>query len=175
VQASDYFRITLAQAKRRMRRSPIFRDPLYAMAELEDPEQPGRPFVQHGPLPALERKWFFKRDDGVPPWIKLWVGSAARRRMLQGIEKEFDLPPAERFKLIEESLQCTACQTLDPENWNNPFLCAIKLPAPEPIWWWGKREIALSNPVLRDWYHNNEVFHGAAAYEVVQREWSKWG
>ena len=93
--------------------------------------------------------------------------------MIQSMEEEYD--PAERFKLIEESL-CVASQSQHPETW--PFLRAVKIPTPEPvsIWWWGGRDIALSNPVIRSWhYHENaEVFHGAEALEVVQREWSNW-
>jgi hypothetical protein len=164
--------MSLDEAKRQWRRSPIFRDPLFARAEMDDPVD-GRPFVQHGRLEALEAKWFFKRD-ACPCWIRLFVGSVARRRVLLAVEEEYQLSPGERFQLIEESIQCVNYSALDPETWNVPFLCAVKIPAPEPIWWWGGRDIALSNPVIRDWYHNSLVVHGAEAFQIVQRERDKW-
>ena len=128
-----------------------------------------------GPVRQLELTWHFKRD-AVPPWIRLYTGRAARRRTLQAIEEEYALPPAECFGLIEESLQCPAYSALYPQSWNIPFLCAVKIPTPQPssIWWWGGRDAALSNPVVRGQYHNKQarVFHGAAVFEVVQREWN---
>jgi hypothetical protein len=169
--------MSLADCKRRWKRNPIFRSAIFACAEMDDPEQPGRPFVKQGLLPDIEEAWYFTRAS-VPPWIKLWTGRAAREHTLKSVEMEYNLPPAERYGLIDDTLQSFAFNVIDPSSWNVPFLCAIQIPSAEEmaIWWWGGRDAALAHPTLRSWYlrQGAQVFHGAEAFEVAQREWAKW-
>jgi hypothetical protein len=170
--------MSLAEVKRLWKRSPIFCAANFACAEIDDPEQPGRPFVKHGPLSEIEQAWHFTRASGVPPWIRLYTGRAAREHTLESVEKEYALTPAERYALIDDTLRSFEFNARNPMSWNVPFLCAIQIPSPEEIalWWWGGRDFALCNPVLRDWYfrEGSQVFHGAKAYEVAQREWARW-
>jgi hypothetical protein len=178
MRAHDIFRRSLAEVKRLWKRSPVFRSANFACAEMDDPEQPGRPFVKHGPLAEIEKAWHFSRASGVPPWIRLWTGRAAREHTLKAVEEEYALTPAQRYALLDDTLTSFEFNVRDPMSWNTAWLCAIRIPSPEEIalWWWGGRDVALCNPVLRDWYFREgaEVFHGRKAFEVAQREWAKW-
>ena len=168
--------MSLAEVTRRTKRSPIFRHPLFSHGEVDDPEEPGRPFVKMMPLPELEQAWHFQRNC-VPPWIRLLTGRAARQRTLEALRDEYAMAPADRYRLIDESLKCAAYSVSDPWSWDSPFLCAVRIPTPEPIpiWWWGGRDAALTIPLIRGWYYHEgaQVYHGAAALEIVQREWNR--
>jgi hypothetical protein len=176
--AHDFFRLSLAEVARRHKRSPIFRHPLFAVAELEDPLEPAIPFNMQAPLPQIEHEWRFSRD-AVPEYIRLTVGRAARERSLAQLQKEYTLPPAERFALIEGTVKVEQYNVNDPETWDTPFFCAIKLPAefsnvPMPVYWFGNRSDALTNPRVRPWFFDprSKVLHGKAAVDQARRAFS---
>jgi hypothetical protein len=176
--AHDLFRLSLDEVTRRHKRSPIFRHPLFAVGELEDPLEPGVPFNMQAPLPEIEREWKFTRD-AVPAYIKLTVGRAARERSLAQLQKEYTLPPAERFKLIEGTVKVEQYNVNDPETWDTPFFCAIKFPAEYinpamPVHWFGNRSVALTDPRVRPWFFDprSTVLHGKAAVDQARQAFS---
>jgi hypothetical protein len=87
--SNDLFRLSLAEAAKRMKRSEVFRHPLFACGELNDPVDMECPFIMQAPLPEIEREWCFSRAS-VPPWIKLFVGRAAREMSISRLEAEYN-------------------------------------------------------------------------------------
>jgi hypothetical protein len=176
--AHDFFRLSLAEVTRRHKRSAIFRHPLFAVAELEDPLEPALPFNMQAPLPEIEREWRFTRD-AVPDYIKLTVGPAARERSLAQLQKEFTLPPAERFTLIEGTVKVERYNVNDPDTWDTPFVCAIRFPIESsnstlPVYWFGNRSAALTDPMVRPWFFDprSKVLHGKAAVDQARQAFS---
>ena len=123
------------------------------------------------PLPEVEREWKFTRD-AVPDYIRLTVGRAARERSLAQLQKEYTLPPAERFKLIEGTIAIEQYDPCDPDTWDTGYFCAIGFPvelsnSATPIFWFGNRSVALTNPRVRPWFFDprSKVLHGKAAVD----------
>jgi hypothetical protein len=177
--AHDLFRLSFAEVIRLHKRSEVFRHPLFAVAELEDPLEPALPFNMQAPLPEIEREWKFRRD-AVPDYIRLTVGRAARERSLAQLQKEYTLPPAERFKLIEGTIAIEQFDPGDPDTWNTGFFCAIEFPpelsnAPFPVYWFGNRSVALTDPRVRPWFFDSrsKVLHGKEAVDRARQEFSK--
>jgi hypothetical protein len=178
--AHDFFRMSLREATRRLRRSETFRHPHYAMAELFDPVQPDTPFVRHGPLYQIERDWYFSREAGVPDYIKLFVGRVGRLRWLAKLEEEYALDPHERFQRIDGSIKCAQFEANDPATWGStPYFCAVRPDelrhAPVPIFWAGNRSVALTHPMVRKWFFDprSEVLHGTEAHTFARQAWRK--
>lgn len=176
--AHDFFRLSLPEVTRLHKRSSIFRHPLFAVGELEDPLEPAIPFNMQAPLPEIEREWHFTRD-AVPDYIRLTVGRAARERSLAQLQKEYTLPPAERFKLTEGTVKIQQYNVNDPETWDTGYFCAIKFPAEfsnpaMPVYWFGNRSEALSNPRVRPWFFDprSKVLHGKAAVDQARQAFS---
>jgi hypothetical protein len=147
---------------------------MFAVVELDDPLEPGRPFVKYGTLQELEHEYWFSRNS-VPPHIKLTTGRAARERTITEIIAEYDLPPAQRFRTIEADKASSETDAIDPESWKrSPYFCLIELP-PElgddsVRYWAGNRSHALSHPVWRQWFFHphSKVFHGLEAAEKAR-------
>jgi hypothetical protein len=176
--ASDFFRLSLAEVTRRHKRSPIFRHPLFAVGELEDPLEPDVPFNMQAPLPEIEHEWKFSRD-AVPEYIKLTVGRAARERSLAQLQKEYTLPPAERFKRIEGTVKTEQYNPSDPDTWDTGFFCAIRFPIESsnsalPAYWFGNRSVALTDPRVRPWFFDSrsKILHGKAAVDQARQAFS---
>jgi hypothetical protein len=174
----DFFRLSLADATRRLKRSEIFRHPWFAMAELFDPLDPATPFVVQAPLPQIEKAWFFQRE-AVPEYIELFTGRAARQRSLAKLQEEYALAAHERFARIDGAIKCAQFQATDPSTWCTPFFCAI-LPAelrhaPVPLLWAGNRSVALTHPTIRPWFFDprSQVLHGAEAHNFARQAWRK--
>lgn len=89
----DIFRMSLAEAIRYHKRSPLFRHVLFAVGECHDPLEPAAPFVIQDTLPAIEHEWCFRRD-AVPDYIRLSVGRSGRSRCIEKLTEEYALPPA---------------------------------------------------------------------------------
>lgn len=174
--AHDFFRLSFAEVVRRHKRSPIFRHPLFAVGELHDPLEPDVPFNMQAPLPEVEKEWHFRREAGVPAWINLYVGRAARERSLAKLAEEYTLPPAERFKRIETTVKMEQYSADDPDTWSTGYFCAIHVPAEfsaagMPITWCGNRSSALSDPAIRPWFFDkrSKVFHGEEAVKLCKQ------
>jgi hypothetical protein len=80
----------------------------------------------------------------VPEYIKLWVGKAARERVLVGVKDTYNLPPAERFRLTEQDIRCHQYDLLDPDTWDTGFFCVVLIPgqlveAGMDVTWCGNR------------------------------------
>lgn len=179
--ANYLFRLSLSEATRHMKRSDLFRHVLFAVGEVHDPLEPETPFNMQALLPEIEREWHFRRD-AVPDYIKLFVGRAARERSLAKLAEEYSLPPAERFERIEGSVRAYQYSVCDPETWDTPFFCVIRIPAElggagMPIFWCGNRSSALTTPLIREWFFDarSKVLHGKEAVELARQEISKAG
>jgi hypothetical protein len=178
--AHDLFRLSLAEATRIMKRSSIFRHVLFAVGELDDPLEPGDPFIMQAPLPEVEKQWHFSRAS-VPSYIRLSVGNAARERSLTKLAEEYLLTPAERYRRLKGSVECDQYSVHDPETWDTPFFCVIRIPAELsgnglPILWLGNRSTALVSPQIRALFFDvrSKVSHGKEAVnfarEIVKRQ-----
>jgi hypothetical protein len=172
--ANDLFRLSLSEATRRMKRSEVFRHPLFAVGELHDPMEPEIPFNMRAPLPEIESEWSFRRDS-VPDFIKLYVGRPARKRCLAKLEEEYNLPPVERFRRLKESVETHQYRVHDPETWDTPFFCVIRIPAElsdsaMPVFWCGNRSVALTDPRVRPWFFDvrSRILHGKEAVELAR-------
>jgi hypothetical protein len=172
--AHDLFRLSFAEVIRLHKRSEVFRHPLFAVAELEDPLEPALPFNMQAPLPEIEREWKFRRD-AVPDYIRLTVGRTAREKSLAQLQKEFTLPPAERFKLIEGTVKIEQYDVSDPETWDTGYFCAIEFPVESsdpamPFTWFGNRSVALTDPRVRPWFFDarSRVLHGKEAVDLAR-------
>jgi hypothetical protein len=176
---NDFFRLSLDQAVRNHKKSPIFRHVLFACAELHDPLEPDVPFTMQAPLPEIEKEWHFRRDEGVPAWIKLYVGRAARERALAKLIEEYSLPPAERFKRIECSIKIKRYDVDDVDTWDIGFFCVIWIPEYNgdgtPFVWCGNRDQALTDPRIRPWFFDAraKLIHGNEAVEIARRQFSR--
>jgi hypothetical protein len=178
VNASQLFRLSLKDARRRLKRSELYRHREYGVGELFDPLEPGRPFFMQALVGQIEKAWHFSRR-AVPEHIKLFTGRQARLRALLDLKKEYDLDPIDRFFCIENSIKCTQFQPDDPSTWDTGFFCVI-LPgelrhAPMPIFWAGTRSSALTNPIARKWFFaaDSEIMHGAEALRFARQHWRK--
>ncbi len=180
--AHDFFRLSLAEATRLHKRSAIFRHVLFAVGELYDPLEPDVPFNMQAPLPEIEREWHFRRAEGVPAWIQLYVGRGARERSLAKLAEEYTLPPAERFKRIETTVKMEQYSTDDPDTWDTGYFCAIQIPAEFSftgvrLFWCGNRSVALTDPDMRRWFFDPraKISHGDEAVALARQEFSKTG
>ena len=136
------------------------------------------PFNMQAPLPQIELEWKFTRD-AVPDYIKLTVGRAAREKSSAQLEKEYTLPPAERFKLIEGTIAIEQYDLGDPETWDTGDFNAIEFPIQYcnpamPFSWFGNRSVALTDLRVRPWFFDprSKVRHGK---EAVDRAKEKFG
>lgn len=175
MRAHDIFRLSLSEAIKHMKRSPLFRHVLFAVGEVNDPLEPNSPFNMQAVLPEIEREWHFCRD-AVPDYIKLFVGRAARERTLAGLEEEYSLQPAERFRRVEGSIKAYQYCVHDPQTWDTPFFCVIRIPAELsgqglPIFWCGNRSTALVNQWVRPWFFDAraKVLHGQEAVALARQ------
>jgi hypothetical protein len=179
--AHRFFRVSLDEAMRYLKRSEIFRHPLFAYGELFDPIEPETPFVREQPLPELEKIWHFRRE-AVPDYITLYVGRAVRERALAAMEEEYALAPAERFRRLEGSVACQRYNANDPETWANPWFTVIVIHAElsgigMPVIRLGGRAEALTNPARRPWLFDPraKVLHGAEAVSFAEQLCAKPG
>jgi hypothetical protein len=127
VMAKQIFRMPMAEYIRNLKRSDMYRHPLFCAGELHDPFDPANPFTYQGPLPAIEKDWHFS-GDLVPEYIKIWVGRSAREKVLEGIQEHYNLPLAERYKFVERDVKCHLYDPHDPETWDTGFFCVIEMP-----------------------------------------------
>jgi hypothetical protein len=181
VNVHQVFRLSLAEAVRRTKRSDAFRHPLFACGELHDPLEPETPFNMQAPLPEIEEAWNFRRD-AVPAWIRLFVGRAARERVLVSLQAEYNLTPAERFRRLEGTAKCDRYSVSDPETWDTPFFCYVSIaaefsPVGIPLVWVGNRSEALINPHIRSLFFDSraKVVHGEEATRLARLALSKTG
>jgi hypothetical protein len=166
--SNDLFRLSLAAATKRMKRSGVYRHPLFACGELEDPVDTECPFIMQAPLPEIEREWCFSRAS-VPPWIKLFVGRAAREISLSRLEAEYNtLEPAERFRRVENLVKIERYSVTDPDTWDTGYFCAIVIPG--GFSWFGNRSVALTHPEARRWFFDprSKVSHGQEAVTLAR-------
>jgi hypothetical protein len=162
------FRRSLPEWIRLMKRSPVFRHPLYAVASLVDPLEPDRPFLRQGPLPEIEQDWQFTRD-AVPDYIRLSVGRAARERAIADFTREYNASdPAQRWKSIEEAIKFRDDED-DPFSGPPELYCFLlvsaELTGSIPIAYGGPRDRVLTNRMLRRWFFDEraELLHGQPA------------
>jgi hypothetical protein len=175
--AKQIFRMPMAEYIRNFKRSDMYRHPLFCAGELYDPFDPDNPFTYQGPLPTIEKDWHFSRDS-VPEYIKIWVGRAAREKVLEGVQEHYSLPLAERFKFVERDVKCHLYDPHDPETWDTGFFCVIEMPddyVPNPFgltYWCGNRSSALTDPQIRPVFlnSNTKVRHGKEAVAYVIHE-----
>jgi hypothetical protein len=180
--ARAVFRLSLAEATRRHKRSELFRHPLFGVAEADDPLEPAAPFVLQSLVPLIEVEWQFTRD-AVPDYVRLSTGSEARKRSLAKLIEEYSLPPAERFKRAEDAFKIARYNTSDPDTWElGGLFCSIQVPAELsgegiPIFWCGNRSSALVDPRVRRWFFDPraKVSHGAQAVAVAKLAITKAG
>jgi hypothetical protein len=180
--AHQLFRLSLAEATRRHKRSEFFRHPLFGVAEVEDPLEPAAPFVFQSLVPLIEAEWNFSRD-AVPDYIRLSTGREARKRSLAKLVEEYSLPVAARFRRVETSIQAENYNPHDSSTWlMNGLFCSIQVPREIsgqgiPVFWCGCRSTALVTPMVRAWFFDprTTVTHGAEAVELGRQALSKVG
>jgi hypothetical protein len=177
--AHQLFRLSLEEITRRTKRSELFRHPLFATAETDDPLEPAAPFVQQGLLPLIEAEWYFARD-AVPDHIRLTTGGEARKRCLIKLAEEYGLPPAARFKRVQDAFKIKQYNAADPETWDTGYFCFISVTAEFsgigiPLIWVGNRSNALTDPRIRPWFFNQRarVVHGEEAVNLARLTLSK--
>ena len=105
------------------------------------------------PLPEVEKEWHFRREAGVPAWINLYVGRAARNGRSRSRPRNIR---SRRRSGSNASRPRSngAISADDPDNWSIGYFCAIHVPAEfsaagMPITWCGNRSSALSDPAIR--------------------------
>jgi hypothetical protein len=172
--AQRVFRIPMEEAIRMQKRNSKFRHVLFAAAELDDPIDPaGGPFTKHDLLSVIEKDWDFRRD-AVPDHINLFVGRAARERLIQGIREDYNRMPADRYRQADEAARCVLENPDDPDSWwDDPFACALLVPVELTgldigICWFGSRAEALTR--YRKWFFDPRcnVFHGTEAVKMAR-------
>jgi len=172
--ARALYRLPLNEAIRRVKRWNTFRHALFATGQLYDPIEPESPFYLADVLSVLERKYHFRRD-AVPEYITLQVGRAAREQYIKGLQEEYALPPAERFKRVSGLAKGFCYDIWDVDTWEDPFSCLIKIPAEInrkglEFSYFGPRAEMLTNPELRPLFFDPRVtvLHGAEAVKVAR-------
>jgi len=156
----DLFRLSLPRIIRHFRSLPWFRNPNLTIVELDDPIRPGESFFSIGTLQAMESKYNFRRGC-VPPYLRVSVGRAARRKIIAKLREIYDLDPFER---VAQLSQAGTLVDDDPS-----YLCLIELPPGKPIFF-GDRLTALVQPTLRELFFTDgaPVFHGVDAVERMR-------
>jgi hypothetical protein len=174
--AQELFRIPLNEFIKRTKRNELFRHVLFEVTKLEDPLEPGVPFIRYGILPQLEREMNFRRD-AVPPWITLKIGKAARDWTISGIiEERTTLPSAEHYRRIKDTHQAATQTPEDPSTWPAEYAIFLKVPPevsgmPIPLSIASSRARVLTHPVWRDWFFDDRVekWHREEALEMAKR------
>jgi hypothetical protein len=177
----NLFRVSLEEALRAHKRSEVFRNPLFTVGELDDPLEPGNPFVMQAVLRDVEREWFFRRSECVPDWVTLSVGNAARERSLLKFREEYALSPLERYKRVETSIKTELYNPSNPDSWEmNGLFCLIQVPRELsgegiPVFWAGPRSAALANSRVRAWFFDprTTVTHGEEAVMLAKEALGK--